>query len=368
MCPEPLGPCDPAITAGYDRKFYVRDRSGRFKAMLGMYTQFRWTWSRRFAPPAGERHDTTAFEMIRTRIFAEAEYTPCFYVHFRGNVDGSGDVNLIVSYLRLKPRKDFHIQFGRQFIALSREDWIFPQDLLTMDFSANDAVFAIGTSNAIQAHKEWSNDRLWLGFSDGAFGGGQVFASPTKPEWNVNARYEHQFFTTDWSIWDDLVGRRGRPRGLLFGIAGSVQEGGRASLARLAGLVTADVSYNWDGGQAMVYGTWRRADSRTYGVVDDWGLVAQAGHFVTCTLEPYARYEAVFPDPARAENDEFHSALIGLNWYPIQWTNRYKISGEFGYLFGPINGTIVPPGTSVGFLPTDVDDQYYLRFQFQFGF
>ncbi len=372
-CPAPTplskrGPCDPALVAGYDRQFYVRSRSGCFKATVWFYTQARWTWNRREMPPPDERADTTDWEMARTRIFAEADVTKYFYTHLRVNVDAAGEVALIVSYLQVNPVEGFHVRIGRQFVALSREDWMYPQDLLSMDFSANDSVFAIGTPHAIQARKTWSHDRAWLTVSDGAFGDGVVSDSTQRAKVAVTGRYEHQFSTSDWSVWDDLVGRRGRPRGLLLGAAGGYQWGETDTPSRWSALVTADLSYNWNGGQALVYGSYVRADSRTDGVVDTYGFLAQAGQFVTCGVQVYGRYEFVSAGDRPGDLENYRSVLAGVNWFPFQWTNRYKLTAEAGYLFSALSRTLVPAGTNVGFLPADEGDQFFLRFQVQFGF
>ncbi len=367
-CPEALGPCDPSLVAGYDRQFYVRSRSGRFKAMFGMYTQARWNWNRRETPPDDEEQDTTDWEMVRTRIFAEAEVTKYFYLHFRFNVSGTGDTQLIVSYIQVKPVDGLHVRIGRQFIALTREDWMYPQDLLTMDFSANDSIFGIGTSNAIQLRKTWDRDRFWLTVSDGAFGGGRTFGDTEQGEYAFSGRYEHQFLTTDWSLWDDLVGRRGRARGLLVGFAGGFQEGGTTSAARTGVIATADLSYNWDGGQALVYGSFIRSDNRDLGDVDYYGFLAQAGQFLSCSIQVYGRYEHVHTGKNLSDLQNYDSALVGVNWFPFQWTNRYKLTAEAGYLFSALSQTTVPSGTNIAFLPAERGDQFYLRMQLQFGF
>lgn len=368
ICPEDLGQADPSIVAGYDKKFYVRTRDGRFKATLGVYTQFRFTYHRREVEHDDFSQDNTFWEMVRTRIFLEAEFTRYLYTHFRFNVNSEGDAELINGYLRIKPCKDMNIQIGRQFLAVSREDWMFPMDLQTMDFSANDAVFAIGTAEGIQLYKQFSRDRFWVALSDGAFGGGQGFDA-MEAEWMVSGRYEHQLLTTDWGIWDDLVGRRGRPMGILLGVAGGYQEGGANPETKNGYVVTADVSVNWDGGQLLAYGSWRHGEIYGFGEVDDYGWLVQAGHFIDGNFQLYARYEMVIPDKDRpGYQEDYESALAGINYYPCQWTNKYKFSAEVGYLFSPLDDTIVPSGSSIGFLEAEDGDQWYFRIQAQFGF
>ena len=363
--------CNPCgAHSGYDGKFYIAHPAWQFRMNTGLYTQFRWSYNKRQQAPPGEKETSEGFDFARTRWHLDGDFTKYFYYHFRLNFDETGDVRLINAYLRWKISPCFYIQAGEQFLALSREDWMFPQDLLTTDFSANDGVFAIGTSRGFQAHLNVGRrDRFWAALTDGAFGGGQSSLSTTAADFLVSARWEHQFGSTDWSIWDDLVGRKGRPFGILFGLAGAYQDSGIAQSTREAALVTADLSVNWSGGQAMVYGTWRTAELRAGGTVEDYGYVAQVGQFISNVAQLYARYEAVVPGDGRPSTVKQYDSIVGgVNFYPFRWTNRYKFSLEGGYLFSVMDSTIVPPGTNLGFLSSTEDEQWYVRLQMQFGF
>jgi hypothetical protein len=64
----------------------------------------------------------------------------------------------------------------------------------------------------------------------------------------------------------------------------------------------------------------------------------------------------------------FKALTIGSSLFPFDWTNRYKVSVEGGLLFNAINQTLVEPTGVLGWLPADEGNQYYLRFQLQFGF
>ena len=105
-------------------------------------------------------------------------------------------------------------------MALSREDWMYAQDVLGMEFSANDFTFEIGPSIGVQADFTEEKYRFWAGVSNGAFGGEQSFPSVDSPDVALTGRFEYQLVGADWSIWDDLVGRRGRPTAMLLGLAG----------------------------------------------------------------------------------------------------------------------------------------------------
>ena len=151
-------------------------------------------------------------------------------------------------------------------------------DQLTTEFSANDLVFAIGTSRGVQINKSHNFFRYYFAVSDGPFSGGQNFTAATT-DYTVTGRFEYQFATDQWGIWDDLVGRRGRPFGIMLGIGLGYADGknGGSAAINSATLLTVDFNINWDGGQAIVYATWRFTDPEAGESFYNGGLVAQGG-------------------------------------------------------------------------------------------
>ena len=140
------------LHAGWDGKFFIRAADQRFRLNLGAYTQFRWEANVREEAPAGEDDVTDGFTVRRTRVFMEGQYTELFGYHLRLNIDDQGDVSLTNAYVQWNIDERWSVRTGEQFLALSREDWMYALDVLASDFSANDFEFAIGTSLGIQAH------------------------------------------------------------------------------------------------------------------------------------------------------------------------------------------------------------------------
>lgn len=152
-----------------------------------------------------------------------------------------------------------------------------------------------------------------------------------------------------------------------MGLAGGVAQGDGDADYDLSLLITADLSLNWDGGQALLFGNYRHSDDTDGTVADRWGFVAQAGHFITCTSQVYGRYEMVLPGKVPSDMATYQSVTAGFNYLPFRWTNRLKLSAEFSYLFAPLSETIVPTTDVLGFSDA-TDDQFYVRLQCQFGF
>jgi hypothetical protein len=359
------------LTAGYEKNstngFFIRSKDGQFRLNIGLYTQVRYDVNWRDAP-AGENDVEKGFSINRTRFFLEGQFTSKFDYHFRTNIDDQGDFSLLVAYLQYNIGDKWNLRGGKQFIAMSREDWTMAQDVLTTENSANDFTFAPGPVIGAQAHFQGERQRYWLALSDAAAGAKGDFLSPEPSEIALTSRWEYQARGDDWSVWDDLIGRRGRPRGILLGLAGGYQVEKDTSAFDRVAQINADVSFNGDGYQAMAAGSWTWRDPGTGGSFSNYGLLLQGGYFVTKDVQAYGQYNLVSPGDQPGNLETFNSITAGVSYFPFAWTNRWKFSAEIGYLFDALNNTIVGPSESLGWLPSDEAGQTYFRIQAQFGF
>jgi hypothetical protein len=365
-----------ALTAGYDKTamngFFIRSEDESFRLNIGAYTQARYDVNWREAP-AGEDDVTNDFSIRRTRFFFEGHYTPSFDYHLRMQVDNEDDFSLLIAWMQYNfgTDKRWSLRAGRQFIALSREDWQFAEDTLTTDYSPNDDTFAIGSSVGAQVSFSGDRSRFWAALTNGASGGKRTFPDTDPSAVAVTGRWEHQLAGTDWSVWDDMVGRRGRAQGILLGLAGGFEKRddvGDPDAIDSGALLNADLSFNGDGYQAMVAGSVTFPKLQSGDSYHNYGILAQLGYFLTERLQVYGQYNLVSPGNQPGDLEDFHSITSGLSYFPFVETNRWKFSGEVGYLFSAINDTLVSPSGTLGWLASDEDGQLYLRFQAQFGF
>jgi len=359
------------LTAGYEKNstngFFIRSKDGQFRLNVGAYTQVRYDVNWRDAP-AGENDVEKGFSINRTRIFLEGQFTSKFDYHFRTNIDDQGDFSLLVAYLQYNIGDKWNLRGGKQFIAMSREDWMLAQDVLTTEFSPNDFTFALGTAIGLQAHYQGERQRSWLALSDGAAGHKADFPPSEPSEIALTGRWEYQASGDDWSVWDDVVGRRGRPNGILVGLAGGYQVEQDSSAFDRVAQFNADVSFNGDGYQAMAAGSWTWRDPGAGSSFSNYGLLLQGGYFVTKDVQAYGQYNLVSPGDQPGNLEAFNSVTAGVSYFPFAWTNRWKFSAEVGYLFDALNDTIVDPSGSLGWLSSDEPGQTYFRIQAQFGF
>jgi len=368
--------------AGYDKGnfdgFFVQSRNGQFRLNIGAYSQLRYNLVWRETPPAGDPRFDSGFIVPRTRFFFEGKMTDHIEYQLRIQVDDAGDFALVVAYAGYNFKNYHHgsadragawnLRVGRQFAAITREDWMYAQDLLTTNSSAVDQVFAVGSSDGIQAFYGRERGRIWFALSNGVGGGKEDFPNNTTSQALLSARGEVQLLGDDWNVFNDLVGRKGRSLGVLLGVGSGYAVTGPAAAAgtpRHQGQVTVDLSVGGDGFQAMAYGVWNWQAVGT--AQSTWGFLAQAGYFIFEPWEVYAQYSLVHPGQI-AGLIPFNALTLGTSAFPFNWTNRIKLSLEGALLFNAINSTLVNPNPVIGWLPADAGNQYSLRAQLQFGF
>jgi len=368
--------------AGFDKAnlngFFVQSRNEEFRLNIGAYAQVRYNLVWRETPPAGDPKFDSGFVVARARFFFEGKMTDRIEYQLRFNIDDTGDFSLLIAYAGYNFKNYHHrsanndgawnLRVGRQFVAITREDWMFPQDLLTTEFSAVDQAFAVGTSDGLQAFYGRDLGRVWFALSNGSAGGKEDFPDNTTSQALLSGRGEVQLLGDDWNVFNDLVGRRGRPLGVLLGLGSGYAVTGPNAVAftpRHSGQVTVDLTVGGDGFQAMAYGMWNW--EAVGGVRSTWGFVAQGGYFILEPWQVYAQYSLVHPGQI-AGLIPFNALTLGTSAFPFTWTNRIKLSLEGALLFNAINSTLVNPNPVIGWLPADAGNQYSLRAQLQFGF
>jgi len=370
-------PDESGVDAGYEKNgwngFFIRSKDGQFRLNIGAYTQIRYNMNWRTRPDsahADERDFTRGWAVPRTRFIFDGSFTDRVYYHLRTNINSASNFELIAAFAQVGLSGKWNVRVGRQWLALSREDWIYPQDLATIEFSANDFNYAIWSSLGVQTRYQAERLRWWFALSNGAFGGRQGFpSSPESADGMVSSRMEYQLGGTDWSVWDDLIGRRGRTRGVLLGVSGAYQGRNKDETdTRHASQLNADLSVNGSGFHLFFAGSWTSQQLQSRDWYDQYGFVAQGSFFVSNQTYLYGRFDGVFAGSTPGDHEDYTAYAAGVGWLPFLWTNRWKVNFEFSYLPQAIHETTVEPSGMLGFLPSDSPDQWSIRTQFQFGF
>ncbi|MGL1886141.1 MAG: OprO/OprP family phosphate-selective porin [Reichenbachiella sp.] len=364
--------------AGFDTTAYhpvfIQSSDGLFKLNIGLYTQFRYNQNWRQDVPDTEEAYSKGYNSARTRLFLEGDVTDKLYFHFRVNVNPTGDFELMAAYLQWKLNDKMKIRMGRQFMALGREDWMYPQDLASMEFSAQDFTYAIWSSFGFQFNHAVSDKfRYWVSVGNGAYGGRRTFPAPKSSDFALTGRVEWNILGSNWDIWGDMLGRKGSEFGMLLGggaayITRSNQED-LLTDAKNGYQLNVDYSVSGDGYHLFTHYT---NTSRTYDGSDESisgsSFYGTFGYWLNDKVFPYLRYDMVAKGNLPGVTETYSSPGIGVSYYPFNWSNRYKFTLEYNHLAATVDNTFVEADGQLGLVPSTFGAQQSLRFQIQFGF
>jgi hypothetical protein len=135
-----------------------------------------------------------------------------------------------------------------------------------------------------------------------------------------------------------------------------------------------DTQVEGQGWNIYAAGIWRNVDAASASEdFNDFGMVLQAGYFVSDQTELFARFDVTWADADRAAtvatDDTFHTVTGGVNYYISPESHAVKFTGDVVYYFNPeADLSIVSPTTGTGLLADGEDGQIQLRLQMQVMF
>lgn len=364
--------------AGFDKNsfnpIFIQSPDEKFRLNLGMYTQFRYNMNFRENTPDSVDTFSRGYNIARTRIFLEGNYTEKFNYHFRFNINPSGNIEMLAAFLQYNIKKNMWLRLGRQFMALGREDWMLPQDLASIEFSAHNFTYAIWSSFGFQIHHTPSDHfRYWASIGNGAYGGRRQFPAPKDADVALTSRLEYNIFGTNWGVWDDMLGRKGTDFGMLLGLGGGFLSRSKSSdlltNAEKAYQINLDYSVTGNGFHFYAHGSYTNSSFK--GIPEDaYGsaFYATFGHWLNEYIFPYARFDYLSKGQNLGFTEDYISPGLGVSYYPFKWSNRYRISLEYNHLGAIVNNTPVEPDGQLGLIESSWGKQQSIMFQMQFGF
>jgi hypothetical protein len=369
-------PVEAEPVAGFDstafNPFFIQDPTGQFRLNIGAYAQVRYQVTARNGVPDSAKPVEAGWNLNRARFFFEGRYSDDFDFRVALNVGSDGQVGLQQAYLRYFFGEVWELWVGEQFYNSMREDWPDPTQTSSMDNSAVDYTFALGTAFGAFLHRvPVGKTRWWLALTNGAYGSKRTFGeAEEESDVMAFARLDYQFIGTDWSVWDDLIGGPGQPFVVMVGVSPGymVRNSNTSGQSEDQAQLNVDLNVNGDGYQVVLAGVWAghypKDGSPSF---SNYGVYLQAGYFFTPHWQGYARYDFVSPGNQPGNLEAYNAPGIGVSFFPFT-TRRWRFSAELNHLFGTLDNTIVEPIQELGWLPSDSPGQTSLRFQAQFGF
>jgi hypothetical protein len=361
-----------AAGGGWEKgKFFISDGGNNSLTPYG-FVQFRYLMNFRDEDSAGSQDDFThGFQTRRARMgFKGTIWDKNLSYDILGEFSrSSGAFTLLDAYAVYKWDNGVSLKWGQNKVPLLREELVSDTKQLAVERSTVNATFTQGRSQLVSLGYESEQFRGWVALSDGLNSLNTDFTSATESDYAITARGEFRFGDGDFKRFDDMPSWKGSKFGGLLGAAIHFQDGGETggTVDTAVTQATVDASLEGDAWTAFVAGVWRNTDPAGGSSTDDFGAVAQVGYLVTEQIEPFVRYEGIFPDDANG--DDLHALTAGFNYYLSPQSTAVKFSADVVYYFdAPADTGIVSPNTGSDLLADSEDGQVALRFQMQVVF
>lgn len=370
-----------AGSSGHDGKFFVASSDEAFRLNVGGQIQLRYNANFRDNTTGPDDDATIGFNTRRTKLeFSGHVYDKWSYKVVGAFSRSNGNFVLEDAILTYKLENGVKITWGQFKLPFLREESISSKYQLATDRSVANEVFNQDRSQALQISWQGEQVRVFGAVSDGLNTANTNFLSPAEADFALTARGELRFGQAGWKAFDDFTSFRGGKSGGLIGATIHWQSAGdTANTTTIGGTPMPDVTIlaytidaSYEGGGWNLYAAFIGRNTDTAGASDndDFGAVAQGGVFISDQTELFARWDAVFPDNARASGQDFHTLTFGANHYFIPESHALKLTVDLQWFLDDQTGSSSIVGTNEGIalIGGAGDDEVALRFQMQLLF
>jgi hypothetical protein len=279
------------------------------------------------------------------------------------------------------------VRWGQFKAPLLWEELVDPEFQLAGDRSVVNETFSQQYSQGIMFGYEADAWRGYFAITDGLNTAGTNYNGGGEADIGLTLRAEFKF-AGDWARFTDFTSWRNSDYAGKVGAAIHWETYGDSSPPNVGSgapvilgaatsgsllVYTVDAAVEGNGWNAFVAFIGGRNDDDAPGAqdFDDFGLVAQAGIFVTEQVELFGRWDALFLDDDRGFDDDMHFLTFGANYYVFPESHAVKASLELLWALSdnsPLLAGGLFPGSGGGVTPTsylgqDEDGEIAIRAQ-----
>ena len=356
-------------TAGHDGNFFLSSADGNFNLKMSGQLQTRYTTN--FNDDNAADDFTPGFNLPRTALRFEGQIFGDFGYAIQGDFNRAGGTFMLEdAYMHTDLGDGLTLLWGQLRMPVLWEDMLYEKYSLAVDQSVSNAVFGQGRSQGIWLHQSNDDYRWWAGFSDGVNSANTDFgASPA--DYALTGRFEWKA-AGDWSQFNQFSSARGSEYAAKIGVAAHWQQSPDvpATPDTTVFAYVVDAMAAGDGWNAFASFVGFNTDTDGVPTTDDFGVVVQGGVFVDDDWEVFARYDGVFADSSRPNNDDFNTITAGANYYIHGQAAKFSI--DLTWFLDSTTGNDLVNGVaganSIGLMPSAEEDQIAIRAQFQLLF
>lgn len=353
--------------AGHDGKFFLGDSQGNFRLNVGGQVQFRYiaNFTDNGNPTNNSDDFTGGFQNRRTKLIFDGHViNKDIFYKVQGNFSrNGGNFGLQDAYVGYKFGDGWELKWGQFKAPFLREELVSSARQLTVERSLTNELFTGNRTQGIELAYKAEDWRAFFSFNDGfnaantdftndnqGFVAGGIYSpvsSGGEADFGFTGRAEFKL-SGEWGQFRDFTSMPGSNDAMMLGVAGHIES--NESLAAMApGTGTADVSlfnytvdFSWEGDGWNFFAAFIGSSSDFENLADldgdglnddasfnDYGVVVQGGMFIPDTdWEVFARYDAIFPDSDRSQDDAFNTITFGANWYWAGHAAKFTIDAQ----------------------------------------
>lgn len=345
------------------------------KMKVGGFMQVRYYAVDRGETSTSNESFVHGFQSTRTRFSLEG--TPGvkdLTYRIETNADAStGRFLMTDAFVRGTMAKGVTITGGQFKPAFSHEQTVADTRQLAVERSTTDAVFSLLRARGVMVEYQTDDITLSGTFSNGSRTLNQRLLNSNKSDAAITGRFDAKF-KGSWDQYKQMTSFRDAETVIIAGLGAHAQWGGQTNSTRDVDFVTltADAFFAGSGWNVYAAGFWRHTDNNIGNIsVDDGAVLAEAGCFVTETVEPFLRYEHIFIDGDYGTGTkDFGIVTPGVNWYVIPRSHVAKFTADVMVTIGSHaeSSAIISPNVLTGLQAGNGDPQLLLRVQFQVVF
>jgi len=364
-------------TAGHDGNFFLSSADGNFTMKMSGQLQTRYTYNFNDENPPID--DTVSgFNLPRTALRWEGQIFGDFGYAIQGLYNrAGGGFTLEDAYMSTEVGDGMTLYWGQGRTSFLTEDSLYETKSLAVDQSVVNSVFGQGRSQGIALagqEEDWSWE---VAFTDGFRSANTDFGASTA-DYAITGRVDFKA-AGDWSQFEQFTSARGSEYAAKIGGAVHFQDGPDTPVSDGVSIFgyTVDAMAEGDGWNAFAMFVGTTTDDDGTGLdTDDFGWLIQGGVFVDDDWELFGRFEQVFADSDRVNDDDFSAFTVGANYYIHGQAAKFSIDLSW-YLDAPNGNDLVSgadpnsgsgTGSGIGLLNGIEEDQVAIRAQFQLLF
>jgi hypothetical protein len=340
------------------------DFSGQF--------QFRYTLNVRDVVGNGVGF-THGFSVRRAKLIADAALNETWSVHLQGAFDRDGGVfQLEDAWADWELDDSWTLRIGQFKAPTLAEELASSKSSQAVDRSATNEVFNLDRTQGLMAIYEADKWDFMGSFNTGANTDNTDFNGANHADYAFTGRAEW-IFAGDRTQLKDFSGWQGQEYAGKAGGAIHFQDGGSTGVGSVGSTpdvsfiqATADAQVEGNGWNAFAAFIWSHIDPDGGNELDNFGIVAQGGVFISASDELFGRYDVILPDSDTPGGDDaFNTITVGWNHYfiPESHASKFQLDLQW-FLNATSDNGLVSANPGIGLLDSANEGQFAVRAQY----